>query len=67
MRVITGVDLSSSATMINLTHSLPSGGALILAQTAIKLIVTKTVKGLKIQPAVPNVSERPRGPIDGFP
>jgi hypothetical protein len=30
--------------MIGLTHSLPSAGALILAQPAIKLIVTESIQ-----------------------
>jgi hypothetical protein len=36
--------LSASVTLIGFTHSHPSAGALILAQPAIKVIVTKSVQ-----------------------
>ena len=45
-RLVAVVSLSASSTMIGLTHSQPATGALILAQAAIKFIVTKTVKVL---------------------
>ena len=38
------VSLSASATLIGFTHPHPSTGALILAQPAIKVIVTKSVQ-----------------------
>jgi hypothetical protein len=38
------VSLSSSARLIGFTHPHPSAGALILAQPAIKVIVTKSVQ-----------------------
>jgi hypothetical protein len=42
--LVSVVSLSASATVIGLTHSHPSAGALILAQPAIKVIVTKSVQ-----------------------
>jgi len=38
------LSLSSSARVIGLTHSHPSAGALILAQPAIKFIVTESIQ-----------------------
>jgi hypothetical protein len=38
------VSLSASATLIGFTHPQSSAGALILAQPAIKFIVTKSVQ-----------------------
>jgi hypothetical protein len=43
-RFVAVVSLSSSATLIGFTHPHPSAGALILAQPAIKFIVTKSVQ-----------------------
>ena len=43
-RLVAVVSLSASSTMIGLIHSQPPAGALILAQAAIKFIVTKSVK-----------------------
>jgi hypothetical protein len=43
-RLVAVVSLSSSATLIGFTHPHPSAGALILAQAAIKFIVTKNVQ-----------------------
>ena len=38
------VSLSSSATMIGFTHPQPSGGALILTQAEINLVVIKSIQ-----------------------
>jgi hypothetical protein len=43
-RLVAVVSLSALATLIGFTHSHPSAGALILAQPAIKVIVTKSVQ-----------------------
>jgi len=43
-RLVVVVSLSSSARLIGFTHPHPSAGALILAQPAIKFIVTKSVQ-----------------------
>ena len=43
-RLVAVVSLSSSATTIGHTHPQPSGGALILPQAEIKLVVIKSIR-----------------------
>jgi hypothetical protein len=57
-RLVAVVNLSASATLIGFTHSHPPAGALILAQPAVKVIVTKSVQMCSDfrQPFGPNLS-----------